>query len=301
MALSKGKILVVGSIADAQFFRLKEEADNMSAELEGCDSEDLVIFTQPGVFEPKIKDTPLNNYDVIYLWTMGDRRWEWYVSATYLNKKYGTVIVDKNSILVHSGHVPTPTMRLLIEAENDLPFPKTAVFFTDKNIETIVKDFQFPVILKESMLHQGRGVYKADSLNELRTFVEGKNVPYPFLIREFIPNEGDIRVFTVGYKAVGAMKRTPKPGEYRSNISLGGTGENFDLSQNKNIKELAEKVASLCGVEIAGVDIMLHKNTKKPYILEINEGPQFLGIEKYTGINVASEIIKYFQEIKEKK
>jgi len=142
-------------------------------------------------------------------------------------------------------------------------------------------------------------VFKVNSSEELEKVIkENKEASPAFIIRQFIENDGDVRIFTVGYKAIGAMKRTPKIGDFRSNISQGGAGENFDLSKNQDVKEMAEKISRLTRTEIAGVDIMIEKNTGKPYILEINPGPQFTGFEKYTGTNAASAIIRYFESLK---
>jgi len=62
------------------------------------------------------------------------------------------------------------------------------------------------------------------------------------VIREFIPNDGDLRIFTVGYKAIGAMKRTPKRGDFRSNVSQGGSAKRFDLKDYPAIKKLQKKL-----------------------------------------------------------
>ena len=174
-------------------------------------------------------------------------------------------------------------------------------WYQKKSARKIIDKFNFPVILKLSGGRQGKSVFLLKTLVELEEKIdENKHLKHYFLIREFIPNDGDIRVFTVGYKAIGAMERTPPRGDFRSNISQGGRGAEFDLNNNFEIKELAEKASKLIKTEIAGVDIMIHKETKKPYILEINPGPQFMGLEKYTKTNVALEIIKYFEEVVKK-
>ena len=63
-------------------------------------------------------------------------------------------------------------------------------------------------------------------------------------------------------------------------------------------KELAEKAAQITKTEIAGVDIIINKETGELYILEVNPAPQFEGLEKYTGVNVAVTIIEYFESLK---
>ena len=152
--------------------------------------------------------------------------------------------------------------------------------------------------MKTSTGRQGRGVFKVNSPEEIKIVLkENEEESSAFIVRKYIENDGDIRIFTVGYKSLGAMRRTPKLGDFRSNISQGGEGSSFDLSTRPDIAQMAEKISQLTRTEIAGVDIMIEKNTDKPYLLEINPGPQFTGFEKYTGINAAEAIIEYFESL----
>ena len=235
---------------------------------------------------------------MVYLWALGKRRWEWYTVCDYINKKYGTIIVNKVVIDAAENYSPTPIISYRKQFENKLPFPASVLVFSHKSVGSVIDKFKFPVIVKASTTHQGRGVYLANSKQEIEKIIkENSEISPSFIIREFIPNDSDIRVFTVGYRAIGAMRRIPQKGEFRSNISLGGIGEKFDLEKYPEVKYIAEKVSEITGTEIAGVDIIINKETGKPYILEINPGPQFTGFEKYTGINAAEEIVKYFEEL----
>jgi glutathione synthase/RimK-type ligase-like ATP-grasp enzyme len=94
-------------------------------------------------------------------------------------------------------------------------------------------------------------VFKAENKEELTKIVaELEKTAQAIVIREFIPNDGDVRVFCVGYKVIGAMKRSPKTGEFRSNISLGGTGARFDLEkyQIKSCRACGEVTKRDCRV-----------------------------------------------------
>ena len=180
--------------------------------------------------------------------------------------------------------------------DNSLPLPRSAIFYDNKSVASAVEGFDFPLILKTSAGRQGRGVFKVESLDEVERIVKDNEKSSDFFVlREYIPNNGDIRVFTVGYKVIGAMKRTPKEGDFRSNISQGGSGEEYDIYKYPELIEIAERMSEVTQTEIAGVDIIINKETGKPYILEINPGPQFEGLEKYTDVNAAEKIIAYFE------
>lgn len=292
---NKMKILVVGLVKNPQLARLQVEAKKLGHVVDGCYASDLIIQASAEHFEPIVKNKTLSDYQLIYLWTAGKRRYEWYVAANYLNKKYGTIIVNGKVIDPTYQYFLTPASEYEKQSDNSLNYPASAVIFNYAGFGVVKDQFSFPLIVKTSTGRQGRGVFKVNSPEELKKVIkENKEDSSAFIVRQFIENDGDIRVFTVGYRAIGAMKRTPKSGDFRSNISQGGTGSNFDLTAHPEIVAMAEKISALTRTEIAGVDIMIEKNTGTPYILEINPGPQFTGFEKYTNTNAAKAILDYF-------
>jgi glutathione synthase/RimK-type ligase-like ATP-grasp enzyme len=128
----------------------------------------------------------------------------------------------------------------------------------------------------------------------------------------------DLRIFVLGGKAIGAMKRTAVGDEFRSNFSLGGKVEKWDLSKSDKI--IAENVAKACGLDYCGVDIMKgpksylnlplrhdvggpsltkegrdQENEYVSYVLEVNRQCQFQGFEKATNINVARKLIEFIK------
>ncbi len=295
------KILVVGLKNNSQFKRVQEEGRKRGHVIDGCLATELVIYMTPDTYEPTLRGKSLKEYDLIYIWAVGRRRWEWYTTANYLNRQIGTIIVNKKAIDPSYNYYLTPASDYLKQTENNLPYPDSAIVFDVKSAKSIIANFKFPLIIKVSEGRQGRGVFKVNSFEGIEKVIEAnKEKSSSFVIRDLIPNDGDIRIFTIGYKAIGAMKRIPKIGEFRSNISQGGSGENFELDNYPEIKKIAEDISKMTMTEIAGVDIMVNVDTGKPYILEINPGPQFTGFEKYTGINAALEIIKYFERLYER-
>lgn len=292
------KILVVGKVTDNQVARLKEEAEKRGHTLFNCSSYDLFTLADKDHFSPQILGADLTSFNLIYLLTTGERKHEWSVACEYLNTFHQTVIIENKLIDPQYKIHFTSTAELYKQFKNKLNFPKTAVVVSGKTVTKACENFTFPVVIKATSLQRGLGVHLANSVLEIKKIItQNKDKSPNFFIREFIPNDGDIRVFTVGFTAIGAMKRTPKSGDFRSNISRGGSGEKFDLDSHPEIKEIAETLSRLNQNQIAGVDIIIHQETKVPYILEINAGPQFKGLEHYTGINAALKIIEYFESL----
>lgn len=291
------KLLVVGKVVTDQVKRLDEEARKLGHKTDNCSSYDLIIKTEKGIFLPQVKDLKLEEYDLIYLLTVGKRKWEWYVACDFLKRNYGVEIVEAKFVGDNSSIYHTSTAELPKQVELGINFPKTTVIVSPKNLEKVLKDFEYPVIIKNNYQQRGLGVYKAGLFEEAKEIVAEDKESNSFMIREFIPNEGDIRIFVVGFKAIAAMRRIPPEDDFRSNISRGAKAEPYELNENPEIKTIAERVAKMNSTQIAGVDVMLHKETKVPYILEINRSPQFRGLEKYTDKNIAREIIKYFESL----
>lgn len=291
------KILIVGKVVTNQADRLTEEGRKRGHKVENCSSYDLTIKTENSKFEPWVKGLDLTTYDLIYLLTVGKRKWEWYVACNFLKEKYGVKVIEEKMIDDNFKVYHTATTELANQVKKDINFPKTTVILSSKTLKDVLLEFKYPVVIKNSYQQRGLGVYKANSYEDAKEIVSEDKASDSFLIREFIPNKGDIRVFTVGFRAVAAMRRIPPKDDFRSNISRGATAEVFDLYKNPEIKKIGEKVAKMNHTQIAGVDIMVHKETKIPYVLEINRSPQFRGLEKYTNVNVALKIIEYFETL----
>ena len=157
----------------------------------------------------------------------------------------------------------------------------------------------FPVILKGSSGDRGMNVFKIDNIKQLeakvrelrRIEIEGGK---RYMLQEFIPNDGDLRILVLGDKVLGAMKRTSQnfKKEFRNNYSVGGKVEVVEIPES--IKKLAVKAAKVCGLLVAGVDVVYRDNDiNKPVVWEVNKGPQFWGFMEATGIDVPKEIIKF--------
>lgn len=151
-----------------------------------------------------------------------------------------------------------------------------------------------PLVIKLLEGTQGIGVVLAETKKAASSVIEafyglGNNI----LIQEYIKEAKgtDIRAFVVDGKVVGAMKRTAKEGEFRSNLHRGGTAEIVKLTRKE--RETAVAAARAMGLTVAGVDML--PSTRGPLILEVNSSPGLEGIEKATHKDIAGEIIKYLE------
>jgi ribosomal protein S6--L-glutamate ligase len=99
----------------------------------------------------------------------------------------------------------------------------------------------------------------------------------------------DIRAIVVGTRVVAVMRRTAKAGEFRSNLHRGGLGIKVKL--DRRYSSAAVSATRAMGLEIAGVDML--EGMGGPKILEINSSPGLEGIERASGVDVATAIVKH--------
>ncbi|MEW5760098.1 MAG: RimK family alpha-L-glutamate ligase [Candidatus Thermoplasmatota archaeon] len=147
-----------------------------------------------------------------------------------------------------------------------------------------------PVILKMLQGTHGVGVMLVDTPEAaesvLETFWEvGKDIQIQQFIKE---SKGrDIRALVIGDRVVAAMQRVSK--KFRANIHRDGEGIPIKLTPEQ--KKIATKSASVLGLKIAGIDMIL--SNKGTMVLEANSSPGFEGLERATQKDVAKTIISY--------
>jgi ribosomal protein S6--L-glutamate ligase len=146
----------------------------------------------------------------------------------------------------------------------DLPHPRTRVFYGKRQKSTILDHFLFPFIAKVprgSAL--GRGVFLIQNNAELHDYLDQVTPAY---IQEYLPIKRDIRVVVIGQRIVHAYWRIAPPGEYRSNLAVGGR---ISLDNVPGAaRDLALQVAHACCWDDVGIDICEHDGLF--YVLEAN-------------------------------
>lgn len=152
----------------------------------------------------------------------------------------------------------------------------------------------FPCVVKVVTGSYGEGVYlceKKRDYKKLMEFIDNLGNRKTMIVQKYMgehPGE-DLRVLVIGGKVLGAMKRTAPEGDFRANITNGGTGENYPLTEE--IEFLARETARSLNLDIAGVDLLFDKNGF--VVCEANSNPGFSGFEKYCGIDIADAITEY--------
>lgn len=124
-----------------------------------------------------------------------------------------------------------------------------------RKINTASDIREYPVVLKTVDGHGGTQVELAKSNAEAKVFME-EHTSKTIIAQAYIEtNATDVRVFMLGSKVIGAVKRIGAENSFKSNYTLGGTVEAYTL----NSQQLADvqKIAKALKSDYIGIDFLL--------------------------------------------
>lgn len=184
---------------------------------------------------------------------------------------------------------------LQILTRSGVGIPKTVFTNYSKDVGSIVDSVGgAPCIIKLLEGTQGLGVVLAETKKAAVAVCEAFNsLKARVIVQEFISESRgmDVRAFVVDGRVVGAMKRTGKEGEFRSNLHRGGSAKLIELTHEEEVTAI--KAAKALGLHVAGVDML--QSDRGPLVIEVNSSPGLEGIEKATGEDIAGEIVKFIE------
>ncbi len=143
------------------------------------------------------------------------------------------------------------------------PSPDTC-FTNDK---MIVADFlaahEGRAVYKPVYGFDGNGIYLFDSVDQITEAA-------PYYVQEYVRNDRDYRIFVIGNKAVGAIKR--ESAHLTHNIHQGGCGCAVEISPE--MRTAAESAAAAVGIDYCGVDLLPLEDGGYT-VLEVNGTPNW--------------------------
>ncbi|NLN71591.1 MAG: hypothetical protein GX137_02215, partial [Thermoplasmatales archaeon] len=158
----------------------------------------------------------------------------------FANDKYATYILAKNL---------------------DVPVAETKILGNDPVL-------RFPCIVKRRSGHGGSEVFRINDDNELKDSL-GSADRDGFIIQPVVTETGeDLRVYMIGGEIIAGVKRAGRPGDCRSNYSLGGTAELTEVPEE--VRDMAARIQKELGSDFIGLDFMI---TDGSYILNEIEDP----------------------------
>lgn len=207
-----------------------------------------------------------------------------YAMAYYLQSK-GIKFTGKTILDLYPGSKTGEMVRLV--TAGSIPYPKS-YYTTDESQLVQLFDWananyslEFPIVLKASNASKGEHNHLFRTKEELANFVPEPGMHY--LMQEAIPNDCDYRVLVMGGQVQLVIKRTRTNAE--SHLNNTSQGASADVVPKEDwpdgLEDLAIRAAVALGREdIAGVDVLINKETDEQYVLEVNKTPHMsLGAE----------------------
>jgi ribosomal protein S6--L-glutamate ligase len=173
---------------------------------------------------------------------------------------------------VVAAHDKLRTAEVLAAA--GLPHPRTAAV-----VDGSVPDgFEFPVVVKPPFGSWGHDVTLCRRRDDLeRHLDELRDCPWfcatGAVVQELVPPVGhDLRLVVAGRKVVGAIERLAAPGDWRTNVALGGVRR--PASPPPRARDLALAAAAALGIDLVGVDL-LPTGAGEYTVIELNGAVDF--------------------------
>jgi [lysine-biosynthesis-protein LysW]--L-2-aminoadipate ligase len=201
------------------------------------------------------------------------------------------IAVLNDAAALFSTHDKLLTCRLLRRAE--LPHPRTAHVRPDRPFPAV----RPPVVVKPRFGSGGQCVTLCEDEESLcDTLALLSSVPWfeqqGVLVQELVPPQGyDLRILVAGRRIVGAVFRIAAEGEWRTNISLGGTRVPVG-DPPQRASEIALAAAAAAGTALVGVDLV-QDGLGNWVVIELNGAVEFTREYAPDGdvfVDVASEL-----------
>lgn len=190
------------------------------------------------------------------------------------------VVMPNSPLSVHQANDKWLTFKVLRAA--GLPVAHSFLAHDRSEMSTVAEVLGFPVVVKQLDGARGTSVRLAQTVDEAcavfdELYVDGQ----PVVVQHYIEcGATDKRIIVIDGQFVAAMTRHAGPGEFRSNIALGGEARSCETTPME--RELAVAVAEALGLRFAGLDIATvtkvlegreYLPDAQPFCLEANAMP----------------------------
>jgi len=221
----------------------------------------------------------LSKFDLVYF--KSHRRYSPVAMAVAVYLQFKNVKFFDKELLTHVSYDKLSEYTRL--ALYGLPVPKSICGSKDyllKNIDYIGDKLGWPLVCKEISEDRGRKNYLIQDATELRKVLQNAVPSEIYVVQKYIDNDGYIRVFVFGRQAALAVKRNPvfhtNPGKQHLNNPVGSANAKIipEIDIDPVAHNLAIRSSEIMNRQIAGVDLIQDRRSKKWLLLEINNAPQ---------------------------
>jgi RimK family alpha-L-glutamate ligase len=233
---------------------------------------------------------PLDSYDVLIVRAIPGGSLEQIIfrmDALHRLENAGVWIVNSPGVIERTVD-KYYTSSLLEDA--GLPTPRTVVAERFEEALAAFDELGGDVVVKPLFGSEGRGMVRVTDRDTayrvLRALELGR---YIYYLQGFIPHgDEDIRLFVVGERVVGAMRRHGT--SWKTNVAQGATSER--LEPDEELRTLALRATQALGADYAGIDILPMEGGGYT-VVEVNGIPGWRGLELAMGTSIADHVVDH--------
>ncbi|WP_337173473.1 RimK family alpha-L-glutamate ligase [Paludisphaera sp.] len=187
-------------------------------------------------------------------------------------------------------------LTLALLERRGLPVPETWAGQTAASALAAFEAIGGDAVVKPLFGSEGRGLTRvSDREMAWRCFHALERMGSVIYLQKPIPNDGrDLRLFVLRGRVLAAMRRLARPGDWRTNVALGGRAEAW--TPDAEAEALAVAATAAVGAEFAGVDVIEDEDSGRRLIIEVNGVPGWKALSRATGVDVAVAVLDALRE-----
>ncbi|HWV39066.1 MAG TPA: RimK family alpha-L-glutamate ligase [Vulgatibacter sp.] len=262
------------------------DACERHGEIVAVDPADLRVEVGAGRISVSVSNTPAEEFDAFLLLrgVGADGDADFQLEAYRLLEKGGALVMNGLEPLL-CAQDKLRTCALLTEA--GVATPAVAVVQRAGELPGALERLG-PAVAKPQCGSLGDGVERLEpDAAGIRRAEEILDERKALFLQAWVDHGGrDVRAFVVDGGVEASMERLAPPGEFRTNVSIGGEGREIELAPE--VEELAVRATRALGLDWAGVDLAFGPDG--PEVIEVNGSPSWRGIGRATGRDMAEAI-----------
>jgi len=177
-------------------------------------------------------------------------------------------------------------------------FPASIALAPGCDLERVFMTLGFPLVVKPLAGRKGRHVQLCRSPGDVAAVLARSGGRRRLLAQQFVSTSAgrDLRLLVAGGRVQAAMLREAPPGEFRSNIALGGRAA--AVVAPYHAARLALHAAEALGLDVAAVDLLF--GAEGLTICEVNVAPGFEALETVTSRNIAGAMMGLLGDLQDR-
>lgn len=280
----RGKVAIVADRIGWEERQLIQTAPDVGLQVEWVNDESLSLGHP---------DAPsLSAYDVVLIRSRSYTR-----GGLLATQAEASDIKTLNSAFAIQACENKLTLRTLLRRAG-VPVADYRLVLSRKDFEKTLGELPLPLVLKPIYGGMGKRVTlirDADTAQSVYDYIEdlGHGFEQASLVEPFLDGGSSVRCFVVGRELIAAAEFASAGEDWRSNAALGNHHQAMD--HDPEVQKIVDSVVNELGEGIYGIDLF---KTPDGYVVnEVNHAPAFRAIQSATGVDVASAIRRYVQEI----